>query len=212
MRIKMIVLVGLLVAFSSYAESVNYNSATQIVTIPQVEVDGKPAMQDAKLKLRSDGLLELVGYTPIVQNTGSKGSWILNETTSPVTGAKTAVIFLIGGEGSTKYLNIPPALYIRCQDKQMDVFVNFAAYIGSSNNTISYKIGSDAFKSERWAISDGGTALFYPANDQEFAQSLFNKTSFAVEVQSYSNGKMTGIFDVSGVENAITPVRQACGW
>jgi type VI secretion system protein VasI len=212
MKIQMTVLVSLLIAFSSYAEAVNYNSATQIVTIPQVEVDGKPTMQDAQLKLRPDGLLELVGYTPIVQNTGNKGKWILKESTSPVTGAKTALIYVMGDNTSTKYIGTLPLLYIRCQDKQMDIFIDFAAYLGSSNNMISYKIGADAFKSERWLASDSGTALFYPANVKDFSQSLFNKNSFAAEAQSYSNGKMTGVFDISGVENAITPVRQACGW
>lgn len=213
MKIYASILIAALCVSTAYAENASYSSATQIATIPQLDIDGKPGMKDIRLKLRPDALLELVGYTPIVQPTGGKGKWLFEETSSAVTGAKTSVIWVGGELSSTNYLGDYPTLVIRCNNKKTEAYINFRAFLGSKNTSIAYKIGDNAFKNESWNLSTDGTALFAPANSaQAFALSLLNNAKFAAEAQSFSNGKMTGIFDITGIENAISPVRQECGW
>ncbi len=51
-----------LTSLNVYSANAIFNSDTKIVNIPVVEVNGAPALSDVQLKMRADGLFELVGY------------------------------------------------------------------------------------------------------------------------------------------------------
>jgi len=85
-------------AINSYAANTSFNTETSVVHIPIVEINGSPVLSNVNLKLRSDGLLELISaqeYTSGDQN----GDYIISQINGEFTGWDGNTTFeLINGQ------------------------------------------------------------------------------------------------------------------
>ena len=103
---------------------------------------------------------------------------------------------------------------IRCREN-VTSFVFFPeTYLGLNAVEIIYRIDDASAQRARWNISsthqsaglwNGGTAI-------PFLQQLLGKSRLVLRVQPDSGSLVTATFDLTGVDDAIQAVRDACRW
>jgi len=74
----LIFLFSSIISGNTFSENASYNSSTQTVHIPTVEMDGDSTLKDVYLKLREDGLLEIVTFDSVSPSTTDDSFIILS--------------------------------------------------------------------------------------------------------------------------------------
>jgi len=117
---------------------------------------------------------------------------------------------------SSGYKKSIPSLHIRCKEKQTDFFIDFDVFLGSDSITPTTRIDSEkAIKNLIWALSTDHNAMFYNGSSKKviaFIKSLINKNKLFVQVTPYSESPVNTTFDLTGLDEAIKPLRAACNW
>jgi type VI secretion system protein VasI len=61
-------------------------------------------------------------------------------------------------------------------------------------------------------MSSNQQATFYPSNDVDYVKALMTADRLVAQVTLHSGNPITAIFDTQGLDNAVKPLRQSCGW
>lgn len=112
-----------------------------------------------------------------------------------------------GNQPSTPYLSI------RCINNRTSVQLEWNAYIADRDVKISRRFDQGNTDTRLWLISSDYTATFPKSyNYIRFTKALLNHSSMDIEVSPYGRGAITASFDLTGIRNAIWPLRKACEW
>jgi len=112
-----------------------------------------------------------------------------------------------GNQPSTPYLSI------RCINDRTSVQLEWNAYIADRDINISRQFDQGDPDTKLWLISSDYTATFPKSyNYIRFTKALLNHNTMNIEVSPYGRGAITASFDLSGIRNAIWPLRKACHW
>lgn len=137
---------------------------------------------------------------------GDAGAWMVGEIESdPITDAASATSIL-RAEGSTRI-----ALVVRCQSPITDVFISWSDYL-ADNDRVTLRLDDEEPVERSWPMSTDSTATFYPGNGDTFAKTLLEHEVMVARVTPYNSGPVTATFTLAGIEAALAPVREACGW
>jgi len=221
----------LIAAFSvtAYAENANYDLGSKEVTIPIVDIDGKPSLQDVILKMRSDGLMELVSFKEYKEDTTKTdssdnntdtdseldfGRWYVSESVDSEDGGDNVTLALASISGAAKFGG-RFIVVIRCDSGLTEFYINWNASLKNKNmndsQDVTYKVGNAAEVTELWYNSTDNKATFYSGNTINFIKGLFNEERFEARTEGFFSS-MDGVWDISGLDNAIAPLRKACSW
>ena len=143
-------------------------------------------------------------------NVPGRGKWRVNEETNPIDDSKTVFLILVADEGEAS-LGRSIGLVLRCKSEKNEVYINWNDYLGSEAQVLT-RLGSEQAKRQKWSLSTDAKATFYPGDDREFMIALLDVDRLVAQVTPYSESPTTAIFDVRGLDNAIVPLRTACGW
>ena len=130
----------------------------------------------------------------------------------PMTDDRRALVSLVAASG-TFWNGDPYTLTIACADGSTELTVTWLWDLGPERLIdVDTRIGDGEVTREPWFNS--GQATSYGGADTTFIESLFGGTELAlrVDVPGESLGEATAGFDISGIENAVANVREACGW
>jgi type VI secretion system protein VasI len=108
-------------------------------------------------------------------------------------------------------------LFIRCEEKQTDMFIVFGDYFMSSLNgagTITYRVDQQPAKKKALTESNDHKALglWSAVAAVPFVKELFSGSTLLVRATPYSDSTVTAEFRIAGIEDAIKPLRAACKW
>ncbi|MBK8639464.1 MAG: hypothetical protein IPN92_14760 [Chromatiaceae bacterium] len=113
-------------------------------------------------------------------------------------------------------LNLPvrPKLWIRCSENTTSAFVDWDVFINIQNISMIYRIDSQKASTKSFSISTDHEALGYFSGGQSipFIKSLFGVTKLLIEVTPFGKNPVQVTFDVSGLEQAVVPLRKSCKW
>jgi hypothetical protein len=141
------------------------------------------------------------------------GAWIVGPIEDdPVTGARRASAALVAAEGRVWYGD-PFTLTVRCDLGITDVIVTWYWQLGPERLVnVDTRIGDAEFTTEPWF--NDGQATSYGRDDVAFIKSLFGETRLTqqVAVKEMGTDLAVAVFDISGIEDAMANVREACGW
>lgn len=137
------------------------------------------------------------------------GDWIVDVTESPLNDSKEVTIMRVSGDFENR--RNPAALILRCKRDTTDAFVSWSEYLGSDNMKVAYRIDKEEAKNVWWNASSDGRASFIP-KAISFIKSLEGKETIYIEAEKYRGGRVSATFDISGIEEVITPLREACSW
>lgn len=155
--------------------------------------------------------------SPSPAPTGEYGvaKWVVTPVQlDPITDERQAGA-LLQSEPSSQGSTSAATLAILCARNEVNLMIGWEDYIGTEASTVSMetRVGSEPATSDTWFLWSSQTTG--PLGDQDgmkgFIEKLLNNTRFSARVQGAS-GAPTVVFDISGIEQAITPVRQACDW
>lgn len=139
------------------------------------------------------------------------GKWNVSIDTNPIDDTKTVTLYLLADSGKSSMLGQPVVLFIRCKSLETNVFINWRDYLGSEA-TVLTRIGKEKAETRNWNLSTDSQATFLPTNEVDFLNKLLIVDSFVAQVTPYNESPVTAIFDVKGLSNAITPLRETCNW
>lgn len=138
------------------------------------------------------------------------GKWEVVDQTNPIDDTRT-VVLLLGADQGKPHLGEAISLIIRCQSNQTNLYIDWEDYLGSEAEVIS-RIGNQKAQAQLWTLSTDAKATFYPGNPIDFINTLMQFDSFVAQVTPFSESPVTAVFDTKGLQNAIIPLRQTCGW
>lgn len=197
------------------AENSTFNTQSKIANIPVIDVNGVTSFTDVQLRLRDDGLFELINYkqysppAPTINN-GSKGKWIVNEDINPIDDSKRVIMSLLSDSGASQFRG-NFSLVIRCISNKPDIYINWGTFLAGKPQNVTTRVDSGNAETAGWSISTDSLATFYPSYATVLINQLLNKAKFTAQTNSYSDGVLTGVWNISGIENAIIPLKSACG-
>tara|TARA_B100001123_G_C15261633_1_gene1006788 strand:+ start:111 stop:719 length:609 start_codon:yes stop_codon:yes gene_type:complete len=139
------------------------------------------------------------------------GKWNVSIDTNPIDDSKTVTLYLVADSGKSSMLGEPVVLIIRCKSLETNVFINWRDYLGSEARVLT-RIGKEKAETRSWSLSTDSQATFFPRNEVDFLKKLLAVDSFVAQVTPYSESPVTAIFNIKGLSNAITPLREACNW
>jgi type VI secretion system protein VasI len=144
------------------------------------------------------------------------GKWEQHQGTSSFDDSTTATILLEAEDDITGPLAqaVRPALIIRCQEKQLEAYVNTGMQpdVESGNfdgATVRLRIDQKEPQTLNMGKSTDGEALFFP-DVTAIVKQLLAAERMAFEFTPFSANPAEMIFDVRGIQEAIKPVRAAC--
>lgn len=143
--------------------------------------------------------------TPILE----KGKWEVEISKNPIDDTKTVILALVADSGTSKW-NKPIVLLVRCQSKYTELFINWGSYLGDRAVVLS-RIGDNQADSYAWNLSSDKIASFYP-KPIPFLKEMMSSNKYVAQLTPYNESPITAIFDTTGMENAIKPLRETCGW
>lgn len=168
------------------------------------KVDQDKSDQEAKEKLAPEG---------------DTGRWRTSIQQSKVDDSTTVILMSNSNETVSSRFNrsARPTLVLRCMENTTAAYLNFdGLHMADIQNygRVTFRVdkkkafvkGTDASTdSQSLGLWSGGTAI-------PFMKSLFGGEELLVQAMPYSESAVTFTLDISGLENAIKPLRTACKW
>lgn len=163
-----------------------------------------------------DGLAKQLGVDAPATSSETVSAWDVIVKTSPVDDSQNVYLRVVSSEAvANRYGGVSrPSLMVRCQENKTNLYTVWSDYLGNEDIELTIRIDKDPAYSRDWSISTDGNAagLWNGGNSIPFIQSLFGRDQLLVRLTPYAESAVTAIFPISGLEQAIEPLRKACGW
>ena len=148
------------------------------------------------------------------------GNWTIFKDKSPVDDSVSIYLNLDANDYiDVKYKKFKPNLTIRCRENATSIFVNYGIFLGDKSIKPVTRLDSEKAVSDvYWGTSTDHQAIFYDSLLGEgeasikFIKQLLDKNKFFIRVIPYNEKPVDATFDLSGLDEAIKPLRSVCGW
>lgn len=148
----------------------------------------------------------------------ARANWQVDTDTSKVDDSK--IVFISTAElGPTRGPADNPTpflLVLACRENRTNIWVHFGSgyAFGKDNRMLTYRIDNKTARTKRFNESNKGEALgLWSGNSAiPFIKSLFGADRFFVRATPKSATRVEAEFDISGLEQAVEPLRKACHW
>ncbi|WP_392562486.1 type VI secretion system-associated protein TagO [Orbus sturtevantii] len=167
-----------------------------------------------------DVLFETKAEVKVTSN--DTGKWKIQEDASPIDDSKTVVLMLNADAPiQVRYDHTTPYLVIRCKENKTVLYVGFGTFLGSDRITPITRVDTEkAVSNITWSISTDHEAMFYDGawggpgvkKTTDFIKELSDKNKYFIQVTPYSESPVNTTFTLTGLDEAIKPLRAACGW
>jgi type VI secretion system protein VasI len=145
------------------------------------------------------------------------GVWTLDATPSRLNPDLTDLVLWTGalnpvpGPGGGP---VHPVLLLRCRQGEMAVVFDFGNFVGGGAVRIEYRIGGGAVLAgdvtvapdhRRFGVWEGDRAI-------GFIRALYGQPQLRLRVAPAAGDPLIAAFDLAGLEEAIVPLKDSCGW
>lgn len=164
-------------------------------------------------------LSEIFPETTGAPTTTDTGAWRTRTDTSQFDDSETVILTLDADEAVRNGFGTlsRPALIIRCLENTTSLYLHMDGYHMSDiqgYGIVDLRIDDSAAFEERMDASDSGGALglWRAPRSISLAKQLIGHDRLAARATPYSENPVEMTFALSGLENAIRPLREACHW
>jgi type VI secretion system protein VasI len=105
-------------------------------------------------------------------------------------------------------------LMLRCKENKTDVFVHFGGHYMAGLydvTSVTYRIDRKPAIEANFTESTNNESLFAP-QPIPFIKALLGASALTIRAAPYNENSITADFNVSDLETAIKPLREACRW
>lgn len=146
---------------------------------------------------------------PLPTDIEGTGEWGVQVTTNPIDDSRTVLLALPAVSGESKWGNAV-SFFARCQSNKTEAYIAWNDYLGSEA-TVLTRIGDNQATTSRWGLSTDSQATFHP-RAIAFLKEMMQADSMVAQTTPYNESPVTAIFDTTGMQNAMTPLRETCNW
>ncbi len=105
-------------------------------------------------------------------------------------------------------------LALQCRDGDMAAVFDFGAFVGGGATRIEYRIGSGAVLAGDVTVAPDHRRFGVWERDRAigFIKALYGQPQLRLRVSPPSGEPLLAAFDLGGLEDAIAPLQESCGW
>lgn len=188
-------------------------AATNVYAIDDASFESCAAMQEDTARLLCfDNLAKANGYTRNQSQDSSVdgvGDWIVDVEVNPIDDTTTVTLILEATSGTSVYGD-PVYFFARCMSGETDVFISWDDYLGREANVLT-RVGEEEATTQKWGMSTDQTATFHP-KPVAFLKDMMSTDRLVAQVTPYNESPVTAIFQISGLSQALEPLREECEW
>jgi hypothetical protein len=109
---------------------------------------------------------------------------------------------------------VRPVLLLQCRQGDMAVVFDFGAFVGGGTVRIEYRIGTGKVLAGDVTVAPDGRRFGVWQRDRAigFIKALFGQPQLRLRVVPPAGDPLIAAFDLSGLEAAVKPLREGCGW
>ncbi|EID0034502.1 hypothetical protein LA064_004677 [Vibrio alginolyticus] len=145
--------------------------------------------------------------------TTGTGKWRVSEEKSPIDDSVNVYLSVLANETVLSgYKKVKPSLYVRCAENKTSIFIDWGLYLGLDETRLLTRFDKEKAKTSTWSISTDNKAIFVRGSDIKYAKKLMQHEQLLTQITPYSESPVMATFDVSGLSEAIKPLRKACHW
>lgn len=104
-----------------------------------------------------------------------------------------------------------PVLILRCTNNKTEAYIAWDTYLGMDSSNVTIRLDKEKAFSASWGHSTDNQATFIPS-PIKFIKGLFGHNTMLVQIQPYNEAPHIAVFDITGLEEAIKPLQECCGW
>lgn len=140
------------------------------------------------------------------------GKWRVTRKTSPIDDSKN-VILALDAEETIPGMVAPaqPTLIVRCKEGKTELYIAWEVYLGLDETEVLTRVDDAPASTETWDISTDNSATFR-REPTSFIKHLLGHRRLLAQVTPYDANPALVTFELAGLDHAIAPLRQACGW
>lgn len=145
-------------------------------------------------------------------------NWVTSEDINPVDDTRTRRAFLLADEG-TSSTGDAISLTIRCQSNETELYVNWNDYLGDDSHdvyddwkNVTVRVGAAEAATQQWTISTDSNATFAPDSPVALIRRMLKTDRIVFQTTPYNENPVTAVFKLKGMEKAVAPIAQGCGW
>ena len=155
---------------------------------------------------------QLAGSLGLRASTGSGGvgKWRVSVQTDAINDTTTVSLVLAADSANTQS-DESIALIMRCRNYDTDLYISWHDYLCNETSVLT-RVGDEAAVTQKWNLSANHQSSFYPESPIEFVKQLLEADRIVAQVSPYRARSITADFDLTGLSNAVTPLRETCNW
>jgi len=160
------------------------------------------------------------GRTPVTEtlDTPTESPWTVRSTQSEMTD-DTTVTLTVDTEDALRCGFTPSTatLVLRCQENTTVIYINTSCHLTSGvggYGRVTYRFDDNPSETREFRDSTNNRSLGLWGGGKSIPliKKMFSHSSALFRFTPYGDNAVTARFDVSGLEEAITPLREACHW
>ncbi|MBC6442251.1 MAG: hypothetical protein GDA53_03840 [Rhodobacteraceae bacterium] len=153
----------------------------------------------------------------VKSNHTPKGNWRRQYETSPVDDSRTEYLSLSGTSIRGRYSisRVTPTFQIRCQENSTHMYFHFDGHFMSDHRHghITYRIDKEKARTRKFEESNNNKSLgLWSGSGIGFLKSLFDHDKLFIRATPYNENVVETTFNITGLREAIKPLRKACNW
>lgn len=151
----------------------------------------------------------LAGLQSVTIKAEGVGKWIVDSSVNPIDDSKTVNLLLVASSGVSRF-DKPIVLVARCKSNQTELYINWATYLGREAFVTS-RIGTKKANRSEWDLSSDSQATF-KRQPISMLKEMLGESKLVAQVTPYNESPSTAVFDITGLDEAIKPLQESCGW
>lgn len=143
----------------------------------------------------------------------NKGKWLTTIDTSPIDDSQKVILTL---EADTpvrgNFTSSTPSLILRCSENKTEAYIAWDVYLGIGTTKVLTRLDRNKARTKTWGLSTDNKATFAPGSNVSFIKSLIGHEKLLVQTTPYGASPTMTTFHLSGLRDAIKPLKKACHW
>lgn len=157
-----------------------------------------------------------IAETSLKTDEEEKG-WVIEKETSKIDDSISYYLMLLSDEFIDESENEHGAIAIACLQKTTKIIFDAGEnYLddGGTYGRVTYRLDKEKAETTPMAVSNGNKALGLWSGSKSIPliKKMFGHDKMIVQITPYQKGPVTMEFTIKGLEEAIKPLREACGW
>ncbi|MDW3118012.1 type VI secretion system-associated protein TagO [Roseovarius sp.] len=145
------------------------------------------------------------------------GAWIIEREKNALTDREDVFVGIRASEtAQCGYQSIRPTLYLRCMDNTTAALLVTDFFMADIQGfgKVRYRVDGGSMKSWNFEERTDNMALglWTFGRSTPFIRDLLGGETLIMEYTPFNDIPKQSTFDISGVDEAIAPMREACGW